>query len=375
MRIFISSLISDFEPQRAAARRAVITLRHEPVMAEDFGAQPSSPQIACLQGLRGSDIIVLILGEHYGFVPPGSSLSATHQEYREARETKPVLAFVQQGISPGPEQAAFIAEVQAWEGGLFRGGFVDVDDLQDGVTRALHDVTLANATAPADEHEMSVRATAMLAPENKNQVTSAMLDLVVVGGPRQRILRPAELEEPVLAEQLEQSALYGDSRLFDRTLGTASGLDGSDLVLRQERGASIRLTEQGSVSLRLPLDEPRPLGRGFDAMSGMVIVEEVVQERLSTALDFAAGVIDRVDRTQRLTNLIVMVRLSGVEHRGWRTRAQHASNPNSVQMGHGGMRERPPITLTIRRAALGLDRTALIEDILVPLRHQFPMAG
>lgn len=110
-------------------------------------------------------------------------------------------------------------------------------------------------------------------------------------------------------------------------------------------------------------------------MSGMVIVEEVVQERLGTALDFAAGVIDRVDRTQRLTNLIVMVPLSGVEHRGWRTRAQHASNPNSVQMGHGGMRERPPITLTIRRAALGLDRTALIEDILVPLRRQFPMAS
>lgn len=375
MRIFISSLISGFEPQRAAARRAVTTLRHDPVMAEDFGAQPNSPQIACLQGLRGSDIVVLILGENYGFVPSDSSLSATHQEYREARETKPVLAFVQQGISPEPEQAAFIAEVQAWEGGLFRGGFVGVDDLQDGVTRAVHDVTLANATAPVDEQEMTVRATAMLEPENRNQVTPAMLDLVVVGGPRQRILRPAELEASSLAEQLEQSALYGESRLFDRTLGTASGLDGSDLVLRQERGAAIRVTEEGSISLRLPLDEQHPLGRGFDGTSGMVILEEAVQQRLGTALDFAAGVIDRVDRTQRLTHLIVTARLTGVEYRGWRTRAQHASNPNSVQMGHGGMRERPPIILAIRRAALGLDRAALIEDILVPLRRQFPIAS
>jgi hypothetical protein len=255
MRIFISSLISGFELQRAAARRAVTTLRHDPVMAEDFGAQPNSPQIACLQGLRGSDVVALMLGEDYGFVPPGSSLSATHQEYREARETKPVLAFVQQGISPGPEQAAFIAEVQGWEGGLFRGGFVGVDDLQDGVTRALHDVTLANATAPVDEQEMTARAIALLAPENSNQMTPAMLDLVVVGGPRQRILRPAELEAPGLSEQLEQSALYGGSRLFDRTLGTASGVECSDLVLRQERGAAIRLTEKGSVSLRLPLDD------------------------------------------------------------------------------------------------------------------------
>lgn len=374
MRIFISSLISGFEPQRAAARRAITTLRHEPVMAEDFGAQPHSPQIACLQGLRGSDMVVLILGEGYGFVPPGSSLSATYQEYREARETKPVLAFVQQGISPGPEQAAFIAEVQAWEGGLFRGSFVGLDDLQDGVTRALHDVTLANATAPVDEQEMTARATALLEPENRNQVMPAMLDLVVVGGPRQRILRPAELEAPGLAEQLEQSALYGDSRLFDRTLGTASGLDGSDLILRQERGAAVRVTEQGSVSLRLPLDEPRTSRRSFDPMSGMVIIEEAVQERLGTALEYAAGVIDRIDRTQRLSHLVMAARLSGVEHRGWRTRAQHVSNSNSVQMGHGGMRERLPIIVAIRRAALGLDRTALIEDILVPLRRQFPMA-
>lgn len=352
-----------------------MTLRHEPVMAEDFGARPNSPQIACLQELRGSDMVVLMLGEHYGFVPPGASLSATHQEYREARETKPVLAFVQQGISPGPEQAAFIAEVQAWEGGLFRGGFVEVDDLQAGVTRALHDVTLANATAPVDEQEMTARAKAMFEPENRNYVTAAMLDFVVVGGPRQRILRPTELEAPDLAEQLEQSALYGERRLFERTFGTTSGLDGSDLVLRQERGAAIRVTEEGSVSLRVPLDETRAGGRSFDPMNGMVIIEEAVHQRLGTALDYAAGVLDRVDRMQRLTHLVVAARLSGVEHRGWRTRAQHASNSSSIQIGHGGTRERPPIILAIRRAAVGLDRAALIEDVLVPLRRQFPPAS
>ena len=375
MRIFISSLITGFETQRAAARRAVTTLRHEPVMAEDFGAQPNSPQIACMQGLRSSDMMVLILGENYGFVPPNSTLSATHQEYREARETKPVVAFVQEGISPGPDQDAFIAEVQAWEGGLFRGGFVAADDLQDSVTRALHDVTLANATGPVDEQEMAARALAMMPPENRNHVTPAMLELVIAGGPRQRILRPVELEDQGLAERLEQSALYGKNRLFDRSLGTASGLDGADLVLGQERGASIRLTEHGSIAVRVPLDEPRARGRGLDHMSGMVIIEESVQHRLGVALDYAAEIIDYIDRTQRLTHLVVAVRLTGVEHRGWRTQAQHAASSSSVQMGIGGMRERLPVTLTIRRAALGLDRTVLIEDMLIPLRRQFPSAA
>jgi len=343
-------------------------------MAEDFGAQPNSPQIACLQGLRTSDAVVLILGEHYGFVPPNSTLSATHQEYREARETKPVLAFVQEGISPGPEQAAFITEVRSWEGGLFRGSFVNADDLQDSVTRALHDVTLANATGPVDEQEMAARASAMLPAESQNQATPAMLEFVVVGGPQQRILRPAEIEDQTLAERLEQSALYGKQRLFKRSIGTTSGLDGADLVIRQER-ASLRLTEHGSVAVRIPLDEPRAQGRGLDQMGGMVIIEELVQHRLGVALDFAAETIDHIDRTQRLTQLIIAVRLTGVAHRGWRTQAQHAASPNSVQMGMGGVPERRPVSLAIRRAALSLDRTRLIEDILVPLRRQFPSAA
>jgi hypothetical protein len=74
-------------PIRAAAREVVSTLRGEPIMAEDFGAQPHSPQVACLTGLRQSDLVVLILGEQYGAIQP-SGFSATHEEYREARARK-----------------------------------------------------------------------------------------------------------------------------------------------------------------------------------------------------------------------------------------------------------------------------------------------
>ncbi|MCW2349157.1 hypothetical protein [Sphingobium sp. B12D2B] len=112
----------------------------------------------------------------------------------------------------------------------------------------------------------------------------------------------------------------------------------------------------------------------MDYMSGMVIVEETVHHRLGVAFDFAAETIDHIDRTQRFTHLIIALRLTGVEHRGWRTQAQHAASPNSVQMGIGGERERLPIILTVRRAALSLDRNILIEDLLVPLRRQFPSA-
>lgn len=373
MKVFISSLIAGFGPERAAVRRAVTTLRYEPVMAEDFGAQPHSPQIACLQGLRGSDAVVLVLGERYGVVPHGSTISATHQEYREARGTKPVIAFVQEGVTAEPEQVAFIDEVQAWEGGLFRGAFSTPDELHDGVIRALHDFTLTNAVGPIDEQEMIARATALLPPEHRNHAASAFLDVAVAGGPLQRILRPAELEAATLAEHIQQSALFGEHRLMDRTQGSETRLIESDLVVRQDGGASIRLTEQGAIAIRTPLDEPLSTRRGMGGMGGMmVIVEEDVQQRLATALAFAAAVLERVDPTQRLTRLAISARIAGAEYRAWRTRAENAASPNSVQIGHTGDRERAPVVLTVSRAALRLDRTHLVEDVLVPLRRQFP---
>lgn len=70
-----------------------------------------------------------------------SGLSATHEEYREARGRKPVLAFVQDGAAPDAVQEDFIREVQAWDDWLFRAGA----DLRDALIGALHDFELAHA--------------------------------------------------------------------------------------------------------------------------------------------------------------------------------------------------------------------------------------
>ena len=110
MKIFISSLITGMEPIRAAAKEAIEQLGHQPVMAEQFIASPNSPQVACLQGLRQSGLVILILGEHYGATQP-SGLSATHEEYREARDRCPVIAFVQEGVDRDEDEKQFMTEV------------------------------------------------------------------------------------------------------------------------------------------------------------------------------------------------------------------------------------------------------------------------
>lgn len=374
MKIFISSLISGFASQRQAAKSAVTTLRHEPVMAEDFGAQPNSPQVACLQGLRQSDLVVLVLGEAYGAVQPSSGLSATHEEYREARGTKPVIAFVQQGVTPDDRQAEFIAEVQGWQGGLFRDGFDTAADLQSGIIRALHDFTVANVVGAVDQDELGRRAAAMIPPENRNQATSTELEVAIVGGPTQRILRPVEIESADLSDALLQAALFGSDQIFDRAFGSEPTLVDGALALRQDRGASLRLDEEGSLLLHLPLDGAGRRRGGADlarGMSeGMVIFEEAVQQRLASALGYAAAAIERIDPTQRITDVAIAARISGAQYRVWRTREQHAASPGSMTMSPV-QGERQTVVTIQRRAALRLDRTRLVEDIVVPLRRQF----
>ena len=242
MKVFVSSLIRDFEECRRASRAAITTLRHDAVMAEDFGAQPNSPQIACLQGLRQSDIVVVVLGQHYGAKQPGSGISATHEEYRKARGRKSVIAFVQDGINPDLEQAAFISEVQGWEGGLFRGGFRDASELQVGVTRALHDYELTKAVGPVDADALVACAKSLLPRSDRNSHSgSPVINVSIAAGPSQQILRPVELEVPDLADALHQAALFGGARIFDRAKGTDIGLQGAALVLEQERGARVQL--------------------------------------------------------------------------------------------------------------------------------------
>ena len=202
MKIFISSIIGGLESSRAAAREAVLQLGHEPIMAEDFGARPASPQVACLQGVREAGVVVLLLGERYGEMQ-ASGLSPTHEEYREAKGQRPIIAFVQSGTQPDSDQVAFIAEVQAWDTGLFRGEFATPEQLRMRLTQALHQWELANATGPLDPAELLERALGLL-PNNsgRSHYGNAALLVAIASGPSQTIIRPSEMEKEAFADDL-----------------------------------------------------------------------------------------------------------------------------------------------------------------------------
>lgn len=364
MQVFISAVIAGMEPHRDAAARAVRVLGHEPRMAEDYGALPDTPQQACLAGVRDTDAVVLLLGARYGHRQE-SGLSATHEEYREARERCPVLAFVHEEVEREAAQDDFIREVQDWHSGQYTASFPTPVDLRDAVTRGLHRLELSRAAGPVDEEEMLERANEKI--PDAHRFGHDDLSIVIAGGPRQQVLRPAELEDGDLSNALMQEALFGHNRILDPAHGTTKRLEGHTLVVEQSR-ASAQLDELGTVVVTQPArDEDNHARMGLP-----VLLEEDVRDRIERGMLFAGWVLDRIDPVRRLSNVVILAALTGGSYLGWRTRAEHAADPNTVQVGTGRP-DRVVVQLSParrNRAALILDAGRMSEDLAALLRRQ-----
>ena len=316
MKAFVSSLISGMDAERQAARDAVQTMRLTPTMAEDFGARFTTPQVTCLQGVREADVVVLILGRRYGDEQP-SGVSATNEEWNEAKETKRVLVFVEEGVEREPRQATFVHEVEAWASGRFRAGFRTPRELQIAIGQALNDWQRSVAAGHVDEAELLARATSLLPPARGGFSSSngPVLTVAIAGGPNQRLVRPIAMEDPALSDALRQAALFGEARLFDGTRGVAAALTGSALTLTEERGGTVRLDEDGSLKVASVLQ-----GAG-QPHGSFAVIEEEVRTRLTVALAYAAWTLERIDATERVTQVAVAVSLTGAESRPWMTQS------------------------------------------------------
>lgn len=363
MKIFISSLINGMTEIRQAAREAVEALGHEAVMAEDFAAGPLSPQVACLSGLRNSAAAILILGHEYG-AKQASGLSATHEEYRDAKGQRPVIAFRQEGHTTDPDQAAFIKEVEGWEAGLFRGEFASAADLGRKITRSLHEWEVSRAASPLNADALVAEAVRQIPQEERGfYQTGLSIWVSVAAGPRQSILRPSEIEQDQLSSDLLKEAMFGPRPIFNSKSGSDGGVGGNALTLSQGKDARLRITTNGDVLIGLPASRS---GEGF------IVIEETATKALEDAIGFSAWVLDRLDPTQRITTVAIAAALGGGEMVVWRSQAEHDKSPNSYQMGMG-QRERKPVHLSPAhkpRTALKFDRQSISEDLITLIRRQ-----
>lgn len=367
MKIFVSSVMNGFSEFREAAFAAIRSLDHDVVRAEDFPASTTSSRVACLQGVREADLVVLIMGERYGWSDTHSSLSPTHEEFREAVVDGKVIPFVQTGVTCEPAQKAFVEEVENYDTGMHRGrNFARPDDLRTEVTRALARHQLLAATAPVDVTTMVDVARRLIPNEERGfvRMTGPLLHIAIAGGPTQMLIRPSEIEDQALVDSIVGD-LSAASGYFSYRRRTEPRLESGALFIEQENGAIFRIDEAGAMLLSVPIEQA----------SGHLkpLIEENVSGAIAKALTVADRMLEKFDRTQKLTRIVIAADIGTSGVFGWRTAREQAASPDSMQIAvdrsaSGPVMLNPPDRT---RMALRAEHTRLIDDLLALLRRRY----
>jgi len=207
------------EGERTAARQAVETLGLQPVMAEEFGAQPYSPQEACLEGVRTSDIYLGILGQRYGSLTK-AGISVTEEEFNEAREQgKQIYLFVKK-CERETSQEQFFERIQSYEAGYLLEFFDTPTQLAAQVSRSLHDYgggLEAVQLGSAEASEVAARYASDIGP---SRGTDTAVGAVLIPVQKREYLSLSTLSEQTRQDELLQPALFGSSAILDSSLRT-----------------------------------------------------------------------------------------------------------------------------------------------------------
>ena len=104
--VFISSTVEDLIPYRERVRDAILMMGAHPSMMEYFTASGEHPPLeGCLEAVRASDVVIVVVAHRYGWVPTIDANRLRHSitwlECQEAIATgKEVIAFIVSDSAP-----------------------------------------------------------------------------------------------------------------------------------------------------------------------------------------------------------------------------------------------------------------------------------
>lgn len=362
MKVFISSVIHDYEHYRDGVAEIVKELGYTAIRSEDFPAQPSTPQQVCLQAVRESDVMVLLLGAKYGTIQQ-SDLSATQEEYEEAeRVRKLVLVFVESNTDPDQRQKQFIDKFQSWYSGKMLDHFSNLSDLKCKVKRSL--IYLAQSISRSDFDSFSLVQKAESLIDGDITYREPLLLFSLVGNPKNQIIRPAVLNDSDFQQQIEQYAKTKEYSVLASNEKINKGIRDKWLILQQP-SANIQLSQDGEIVIQ------KHLMKNYDYRDGLpVIIKERVSERILGILQFCANTLDKIDSVKNISRMIVSVRITGNQYTPWRTEAEHKRSPNrmNVDNHHKVMK---PVSLThFARLVLRRDLIDIRDDLIAVIERE-----
>jgi hypothetical protein len=101
LTVFLCSTYADLAEERERVLDAVRRLQLQHDSMEFFGARADLPIDTCLEEVRKSDVLVVVVGHMYGSLVPEAGISFSEAEYREGqRFGKPCLVYLRDDNAP-----------------------------------------------------------------------------------------------------------------------------------------------------------------------------------------------------------------------------------------------------------------------------------
>jgi Domain of unknown function (DUF4062) len=100
LRIFVSSIFKDLKEERLTIRDVIHELACNGynvkwIGMDDFGSLATTPLQSSVEFAKLADLMILLVADSYGTVPPDGQRSFTHEQYEIIRQNKiPCLAYL-----------------------------------------------------------------------------------------------------------------------------------------------------------------------------------------------------------------------------------------------------------------------------------------
>ncbi|MFK7827508.1 MAG: DUF4062 domain-containing protein [Oligoflexales bacterium] len=310
-KIFISSVINNFESYRLAASQVITALSCEPILVnEDFPSSSNSSRNVCLDAVTACDIFVLLIGERGGWIAPSGKL-VVEEELDEARKRgKPILVFIQD-TKRDRDALALVDNVIDYIDGYFVTKFKGVDDLKSllkiALLRMVSDMNiLANVGDTVNAHldkdfQIGNDETVRLAiiPERKDQVFD-----------------PLEIDSEDFKNKLLEIGSNSDVGLFSHLCKKEIDTGAEHLVIKQTRNCEAKSNHHV---------------RFYLSQTGMILVDSAVESicndyinitdqdilrGLEPAFKCLSKLYQEFDPYKRFQSFFYNAAICGVEYRG-----------------------------------------------------------
>jgi len=209
LRVFVSSVIEDYEGYRATAKKGIISAGAEPVLVEDFPSLAVSSRNACLDGVASCDVLVILIGNRGGWKTPSGKL-VVEEEYEEAKRLDlPILAFLQN--TDRDKSATRLASlISDYVEGVYIKIYSNANELEQLIERSLTPIIQKYRG-----QEMDITVIDQLLENPYKFNTESGLRIVFLPERQTEFIDPVSLESQQLIDELYKIGHFPEVRLLN----------------------------------------------------------------------------------------------------------------------------------------------------------------